>query len=218
MEYSRQVTIIDNDGVRKRGSVPPQPSGEGLLIRLEGGETVYVPRDAVTENGDEYTLELRFADLQNASLEAGSETLTDEVSAEGERTVLPVLEESLRVEKRRVERGRVRIRKVVREHEGVVDEPLLSERVEVERVAVNELVDYAPAVREEGDVTVIPIVEEVLVVEKRLLLKEEVRVTKKQTERREPQRVTLRREEAIIERLGPDGEEATSGAVETDEI
>ena len=220
MENSRRVTIIDSDGVKRRGSVPPQPAGEGLLLRLEGGETVYVPRDAVTERDDEYTLELRFADLQSASVGEGvgfgetfagrsAETVVGTV-AEGERQVLPVLEETLRVEKRQVERGKVRVRKVVREHEGVVDEPLFREQVEVERVAVNELVDYPPAVREEtseeGDVTVIPLVEEVLVVEKRLLLKEEVRVTKRRTERREPQRVTLRREEAIVERLGP-GEE-----------
>ena len=210
MENSRRVTIIDSDGVRRRGAVPPQPAGEGLLLRLEGGETVYVPRDAVTENGDEYTLELRFADLQSATVGEGVGFAgeTSETVAEGERQVLPVLEETLRVEKRQVERGKVRVRKVVHEHEGVVDEPLFREQVEVERVAVNELVDYPPAVREEGDVTVIPLVEEVLVVEKRLLLKEEVRVTKKRTERREPQRVTLRREEAIVERLGP-GEEGS---------
>ena len=217
MENSRRVTIIDSDGVKRRGAVPPQPAGEGLLLRLDDGETVYVPRDAVSENGDEYTLELRFADLQSAAVgegpgfagEASTGAFTGTV-AEGERQVLPVLEETLRVEKRQVERGKVRVRKVVREHEGVVDEPLFREQVEVERVAVNELVDYPPAVREEtseeGDVTVIPLVEEVLVVEKRLLLKEEVRVTKRRTERREPQRVTLRREEAIVERLGP-GEE-----------
>ena len=208
METSRQVSITDSDGVTKRGVVPPQPSGEGLLLRLEDGETVYVPRDAVTQNGDAYKLQLRFEDLRSASIGASSEsTFSSESSGEeGERYVLPVLEETVSVQKRRVERGKVRVRKTVSEHEGLIDEPLFSERVEVERVAVNEFVDRAPPVREEGDVTIIPLLEEVLVVEKRLLLKEEVRVTKNRTERREPQRVTLRREEAVVERLEPEDE------------
>ncbi len=205
---SRQVTITDSDGVTKRGVVPPQPSGEGLLLRFEDGETVYVPRDAVTQNGDAYRLQLRFDDLRNASIGASSEsTEFGELSSEDERYVVPVLEETVSVQKRRVERGKVRVRKTVSEHEGLIDEPLFSERAEVERVAINEFVDRAPPVREEGDVTVIPLLEEVLVVEKRLLLKEEIRVSKNRTERREPQRVTLRREEAVVERLEADEDE-----------
>ena len=210
METSRQVTIIDSDGVTRRGVVPPQPSGEGLLLRLDDGETVYIPRDAMTRDGDTYTLELRFADLRSASVGDSSEVFGGESGeenlGEGERYVLPVLEETVNVQKRRVERGKVRVRKTVSEHEGLIDEPLFSERVEVERVAVNEFVDRAPPVREEGDMTVIPLLEEVLVVEKRLLLKEEIRVTKNRTERREPQRVTLRREEAVVERLEAEDE------------
>ena len=205
---SRQVTITDSDGVTKRGVVPPQPSGEGLLLRFEDGETVYVPRDAVTQNGDAYRLQLRFDDLRSASIGASSEsTEFGELSSEDERYVVPVLEETVSVQKRRVERGKVRVRKTVSEHEGLIDEPLFSERAEVERVAINEFVDRAPPVREEGDVTVIPLLEEVLVVEKRLLLKEEIRVSKNRTERREPQRVTLRREEAVVERLEADEDE-----------
>jgi stress response protein YsnF len=54
--------------------------------------------------------------------------------------------------------------------------------------------------------------EEVLVVEKRLMLKEEVRVTKSRHEVRDPKEVTLRSEEAVIERLpGRSVEKSTSG-------
>jgi stress response protein YsnF len=61
-------------------------------------------------------------------------------------------------------------------------------------------------VRQEGDTTIIPIVEEVVVLEKRLKLVEEVRVTKQQTAKHEPQNITLRRQNVTIERLpGADG-------------
>jgi uncharacterized protein (TIGR02271 family) len=84
--------------------------------------------------------------------------------------------------------------------EEVVDEPLLREEVEVERVSVNRVVEEPSGIRYEGDRTIIPLYEEVLVVEKRLMLTEELHVTKRQVETRDPQRVSLRREEAVVER------------------
>jgi stress response protein YsnF len=78
--------------------------------------------------------------------------------------------------------------------------PLSRERVEVERVAVNRIVEQAPAVRTEGDVTIIPVLEEVLVVEKRLMLREEVRLVRRREETREQQTVTLRKEEVEVTR------------------
>jgi len=128
--------------------------------------------------------------------------------AESELTVIPILEESVVVTKRTVDRGGVRITKLVHESEEIVDELLRQERVTVERVAINQPVDHTPTVRREGDTLVIPILEEVVVVEKRLMLKEEVRVTMQQTNRRQPQSVTVRREEAVIERINAtDGKE-----------
>ena len=47
------------------------------------------------------------------------------------------------------------------------------------------------------------LVEEVLVVKKRLRATEEIRITKRRSVRHEPQQVTLRREEAVVERLQP---------------
>lgn len=128
--------------------------------------------------------------------------------AESELTVVPILEESVVVTKRTVDRGGVRITKLVHESEEIVDELLRQERVTVERVAINQPVDHTPTVRREGDTLVIPILEEVVVVEKRLMLKEEIRVTMQQTNRRQPQSVTVRREEAVIERINAtDGKE-----------
>ena len=120
---------------------------------------------------------------------------------ETELTVIPVIEESAVVTKRVVDRGGVRITKLVHEREETIDEPVWQERVTVERVQVNQPVEHAPAVRRDGDTLIIPILEEVVVVEKRLVLKEELRVTMQRVSRRQPQSVTLRREEAVVERI-----------------
>lgn len=118
-----------------------------------------------------------------------------------DRKVLPVVEEQAAILKRKVLTEGVRVRTVVDEREAVVDEPLASEEVEVERVVLDRWVDEPIPVRQDGDTTVITLVEEVVVVEKRLRATEELRLTKRRSLRHEPQTVTLRREEAVIERL-----------------
>jgi stress response protein YsnF len=117
------------------------------------------------------------------------------------RDVVPEVEERLILEKRRVPTGGVRVRTIVHEDTQIVDEPLGVESVEVERVRLDGWVEAPVPVREEGDATIITIVEEVLVVERRLRAVEEVRVTRRKTERRDRQEVTLRRQEAVVERL-----------------
>ena len=82
--------------------------------------------------------------------------------------------------------------------------PVVAEEVTIERVPVNTLVaGEAPTPYEEDGVLVIPILEEVLVVEKRLLHKENVRVTKRRIRISQPQQVTLRREVVEVERVAP---------------
>jgi stress response protein YsnF len=60
-------------------------------------------------------------------------------------------------------------------------------------------------VRQEGLTTIITLLEEVVVVEKRLRATEEVRITRRRTVRQASQHVTLRREEAVVERLDAAG-------------
>lgn len=71
------------------------------------------------------------------------------------------------------------------------DEPLYYEDVTVERVAVNRLITGPIETRREGDTTIIPVIEEVFTVQKRLMLREEVRVTRKKTVVREPRRIVV---------------------------
>ena len=123
--------------------------------------------------------------------------MSDEITRER----IPVVEETVTIDKRQTVKGVVRARTVTHEDVAVVDEPMLSEQVEVERVRIDRFIDAPAPVRQEGDTTIIPVFEEVVVVEKRLKLVEEVRLTKRQTIRHQPQTVTLRRQEAVVERL-----------------
>ena len=129
-------------------------------------------------------------------------TRTPDPETEEER--IAVVEEEARFDKREVVTGRVRIRTRVEEAEETVRGTLDEEVVEVERVPVDRIVDAAPAVRQDGDVTIIPVMEEVLVVEKRLVLKEELHVRRRRTQESVEVPVTLRRERVEVERLPAD--------------
>lgn len=117
-----------------------------------------------------------------------------------EEVVLQVLAERLRIDKRRVEE-RVRVATRTHEREHVVDEELLRERVEVERVPVGRVVEAVPAVREEGDTTVVPVVVEEIVVQRRLVLKEEIHIRRLRGTERHRETVVLREQDAVITRL-----------------
>jgi uncharacterized protein (TIGR02271 family) len=116
-------------------------------------------------------------------------------------TRLPLFEETARVETRDVPGERVRLHTFVRERDERIDAALRDEDVSVERVPVNRVVATAPAVREEGDTLIVPVIEEQLVIEKRLVLKEIVRVTRHARTRTEQHTVRLRAEEVRIERV-----------------
>ena len=117
--------------------------------------------------------------------------------------VIPVIQEQTTVTKRVVETGKVHIAKRLREYEELVDIPHFQEEVRVERVPVNQFVDDVPKVRTEGDITIIPVLEERYVVEKRLFLTEELHVRKERKESHYPQKVKVLKEEVEIKRTSP---------------
>lgn len=112
-----------------------------------------------------------------------------------------VAEETAKVQKKVVEKGKVRIVKQVKEEPETVTVPVASEEVKIEKIPVNKLVEIAPQVRYEGDTMIIPVIKEVIVVEKKLLLVEEVYVTKHRVEMQDQRTIQLRKEEVIIERI-----------------
>lgn len=122
-------------------------------------------------------------------------------TAATESVVIPVVREQLDVERVRVETGAaVRIRKVVHQDEQDVEVTLAQDDVSVRRVPINRYVTARFAERQEGDTLIVPVFEEVTVVEKRLLLKEEVHLTLGQRHETSRIPVTLTREQAVVER------------------
>ena len=182
--------VKDKDGVW--GTVVPEslplPSNAQVVVQTESGQ-VLVPTDILIQQPDgSYYLPLRLAELEHAGSEHGGH--------QDEPMVVPVLVEELDVQKRLVETGKVRITKVVHEREAVVDEPLFHDKA-ITRVPMQRVVDGPVPVREENGTTIISVVEEVLVVEKRLMLREEIHIRKQRIETHQPQRITLRSEEAV---------------------
>ena len=186
-------------------------TNNNLLVVGENGEPYTLLQRSI-DNGIE-TLLLGRSDGSQITLPltdlswkgAGTWLLTDAVR-DARGLVIPVVEERLEVSRERVETGRVRITKSVEAREVVVDDPLKRESVRVEHVPINQVVTGAvPQVREEGHVTVIPILEERVVTRTELVLVEEVRIHRDHSEYNDPQRVTLRKEVVAVERFGEDG-------------
>lgn len=117
--------------------------------------------------------------------------------------MIPLVEEQLRVEKREVETGRVLVHVRNDLHEVRTAEELVRGNVDIERVRIDRPVDSVPAIRDVGDTIIIPVVEEVLVVEKRLMLREEIHVRRRASVDLHEETVTLTRQQAVVERVEP---------------
>ena len=122
----------------------------------------------------------------------------------GSSVTLPIITESIRVEKVEVDRGGYRLTKRVEARDVVIDEPLLHETVRIERHPLDRELgpDEVPTVRYEGDTMIVPVVREIVVTQKRLVLVEEIHVARVGGTHRDPQSVTVREEHIDIERLG----------------
>lgn len=129
--------------------------------------------------------------------------------------ILPLVEETATVHKRAVVTGKVRVRTVTDAAEELAKATLQSDTLEVTRVLVDKVVETAPEIRTEGDLTIVPVLEEVLVVTKQLVLKEELHIRRRVETETVEVPVTLRKQRAIVEREAPDG--TTINEEETDQ-
>ena len=163
--------------------------------------------DPASEQNDPKTEEPRLGegmakmgpDLGSARNSPGSEAAR--VDAGGVEEVIALVEEEARIETRERVTGKVRVRTRVE----VVQEPvralLEEETVEVTRAPVDRMIDQVPEVRTEEGLTIVPVVEEVLVVEKRLVLKEELHIRRRTRTETVEVPVELRKERVEIERI-----------------
>jgi uncharacterized protein (TIGR02271 family) len=221
-QIHQSTVVTDEMGVTGTTYIPSDAQllkeQEQIRVFLDSGGEVSVPTHLLEKRrlGHGYILKSAFSKIGTIDLKRENENIkTTDTAINSEQTteepveraeleealVVPVIEEELNLERQKRETGRVRINKVVHERTELIDEPLITEDVQVRRVPVNRVVDGPVPVRYEGDVMIIPLLEEVIVTEKRLILKEELHVTKQRTEMRNPQEVTLRTEEAIVEEV-----------------
>jgi uncharacterized protein (TIGR02271 family) len=133
------------------------------------------------------------------------DTIPEALHAEGGAIVVPVIGEQLMLGKRIVDAGRgVRVTKRVHEKHVPVHEQLWCDEVAVARVAVDQLVDTLPQSRYEGDTLIVPVVEEVVVTEKRYRIKEELRITTTRRQHEYRDTVPLRVEDVQVETFAAD--------------
>ena len=127
--------------------------------------------------------------------------MKDEIPETDKSFSIPIIGEEVKLEKKVVEKGKVKIYKNVKEETEPINLPVINEEVHIERIPLNKIVEKAPeAIRYEGDTIIIPVLKEIAVVEKKILLVEEIRVTKTVTHSEQKEEVTLRKEEINIER------------------
>ena len=207
MEDTTTAVVIGEAGLRGRLLTEPSSDGAPVVVMLENGHELRVPSDVLVRQPDgSYYMSL--GDRELGKLQTPSR---EHAPRHEEALVVPVYQEELSVGKRTVETGRARITKHVEEREVVVDEPLLREDVQIEHVPINRVWEGAPpAPRYEADKLIVPLLEEVLVVEKRLMLKEELHISRVQKTVHEPQTVVLRNESVTVERVDPAAERPTS--------
>jgi stress response protein YsnF len=134
-------------------------------------------------------------------------------SAEADE-VVPLVEETARIGTRERVTGRVRVSTTTDVVEELARADLRSDVVEVTRVPIDRPVDTAPDIRTEGDVTIVPVLEEILIVEKRLVLKEELHIRRRLATETVEVPVELRRQRAAVERIPADEETGDADTAE----
>lgn len=219
-DVGQPVRVIGKDGWKGivhswfGGSADSQGERE-ITIRIDTGEALVVPDSVLSGRPDgSYYVPLSLDEIRSAA-SGNAPTVVPAEEAGPPAVVIPVIHEELEVGKRTVETGGgVRIHKSAREEEHTVDLPLMREEVEVEHVPVGRVLDGPAPVRHLGDTIIVPVVEEVLVVQKQFRLVEELHIRKIRTETRDPRTVVLRKEKVSVERLEPareDPEEKQGG-------
>lgn len=119
--------------------------------------------------------------------------------------VIPVIREEVRADAVPVVTGGVRVTKRVESHDEIVEQELQKSHVEVKRVKTNRIVDGPQPTQRVGNILIVPVVSEVLRIEKQWVVTEEIHITEQQERETVQNTVTLNREQAQIERMDSAG-------------
>ena len=188
---------------------------EEVIVRPRTGEPVYLvirhgwndrqvtlPADliAAIPSRREVLLRATRHEAREAATQAPAMPSDDLLASEREGALhFPIAEERLVPVKRQVDLGELRVHKTVEQVEEAVRQTVTRDELVIERVPVGRQLDAPLEPRVEGDWLVIPIMEEVLVVQKRLMLTEEVRIRKRQLTEEQEVRELVRHERVELE-------------------
>lgn len=191
--------VFDKKGLR--GTIVAYPTVESvnkhILIELEDGRKIGLTSDMlIRRNETTFDTNVIFSDFENAGSKKISSNLNNQ-----ETLTIPVIQEVLDIQKELVETEVFRINKTVTERDELIEHLLSKENADIERLAVGREVSETRPSYYENETLVIPLYEEIMVVEKRIILREEIRITMNNKEEHYQQKVTLRTEEATIERV-----------------
>jgi uncharacterized protein (TIGR02271 family) len=130
--------------------------------------------------------------------------------------VVPVVNEEVHADAIPVQTGGVRVKKHVEGHDEILEQELRKDRVEIKRVKTDRVVDGPQPVQRLGNTLVVPVVSEVLHVEKRWVVTEEIHLTQIEERETVQETVTVNREEADVERLDDAGNVVSTVDPETE--
>jgi uncharacterized protein (TIGR02271 family) len=187
-------------------------TADEVVVRPESGELAYlvvrrgwtdeqlvIPAELVEAIDDPQRVRLRVTREEAAARAASVPPEALLARREGTELRIPIAEERLSADARPVDLGELRVHKRVDEREERVRRPVTRDDLVVERVAINQPIEAPRPRRMEGDTLVIPIMEEVLVVRKQLMLKEEVRISTRRVTEEQEVTETVRRERVELE-------------------
>jgi len=207
---------MDNSG---QGHIEPGAAvvgADGLLGRIArvefdtievaldpNGQQLFIPRQLIRRVRDDGSVELstRRAELLRLTSGGAAGPRADRQQVE----TVELREERLVPHTELEEAGRVRIRKAVEDLPQRIEVDAYVEEVTVEHVPVGRIVSEQEPAREEHGVYIVPIYEEQLVVVKRLLLKEEVRIHRRGASEKRFFEDTVRHERLVVDDLDRTG-------------
>lgn len=209
MDAGTPVQVVGKGGLR--GVIRNLPQSGNAEVELDTGQRLDIPVSLLQKNPNgTYRIPLSLDDISR--VRPGSQTDVASALDTGQSVTVPVVQEQLHLTKEKHETGRIVVRIVPQVRTEHIHMPLAEEHVQVDRIPVNRFVTTAQPIREEGDTTIIPVYDEVLVVERRLLLREEVRIRRQRITRAEERDIRLRTEEVQILRSEPPPHESPPAA------
>jgi len=166
-------------------------SNDRLMLPIE-----FLDKKKTKENKVQLKTSLKEA-IEGSLLVSGNTKLNYDQDSQSWR--IPLAEERLQIEKERIAIGEVLVRKVVEQVEQEIPVALTHDEVVIQHIPINQVITAPVGPRQEGDWLIIPVTKEVLVIQKQMVVTEEIRIYKQAITEQQVVRDTVRQERVEIE-------------------